>query len=117
MAAALVLGLIAASARPLQLHHFIDNYMVLQRAPLAARIWGNATSGARVTVELKGVNHWSAVSQSIKLALRCHAVPGTTLASPVSREHPRLSRHAPSTMRAVAGNSGWGGCPSHRLAQ
>ena len=43
-----------AATPTLTLHTFVADHMVLAREPLSARIWGNATAGAIVTVALGG---------------------------------------------------------------
>ena len=50
----------AAAPTPpaLELHNFVASHMVLAREPLSARVWGNATAGATVTVALHGVGSW-----------------------------------------------------------
>jgi sialate O-acetylesterase len=55
LAVALGLGGCAeVAAATLTMHTFIADHMVLAREPLSARIWGNATVGATVTVALAG---------------------------------------------------------------
>eukprot|EP00750_Incisomonas_marina_P009521 INCI16034.10.p1 GENE.INCI16034.10~~INCI16034.10.p1 ORF type:complete len:109 (+),score=23.57 INCI16034.10:242-568(+) len=55
---ALALAMLAASASTgdaqLKLPNAISSNMVLQRAPLAPRLWGWDTAGAAVSVELDG---------------------------------------------------------------
>ena len=55
---AALLVLTAPACSMLTLNSFIASHMVLARHPSAARVWGNATAGANVSVELIGVGQW-----------------------------------------------------------
>ena len=45
-----ILLLATAAAAELQLPTFLSSHMVLQRAPQRAKLWGNATPGASISV-------------------------------------------------------------------
>ena len=60
----ILLAATTASATTLTIHNFIGSHMVLAREPLSARVWGNASSGATVTVTLAGVGTTSATTSA-----------------------------------------------------
>ena len=46
--------LAVTTATPLKLPTFLASHMALQRAPLAARLWGWSAAGANITATLDG---------------------------------------------------------------